>query len=73
MENDIVFVDRRRKQDRRLDEDPCKDIPVDLYHRMRRKTTDRRKMDKSLVEDYFDFLEAHSQRTFHNVPDAKLN
>src|SRR5690606_42045176 len=25
------FIDRRRGMDRRLDRDPCKDMPIDLY------------------------------------------
>lgn len=37
------FFDRRKGNDRRQDLDPCKDLPVDLYHRKRRKTNERRK------------------------------
>jgi len=62
MDRNIVFVDRRSRQERRSDTDPCKDIAVDLYHRMRRKSVDRRSPAKSLVQDYFDFVESYSKR-----------
>ncbi len=73
METSIVFVDRRRKQDRRLDIDPCKNIPTDLYHRMRRKSTDRRNASKSLVEDYMDYVESHSRKSALANSELPLN
>ncbi|MCV6613942.1 MAG: hypothetical protein OIF35_03120 [Cellvibrionaceae bacterium] len=53
-----VFIDRRKGNDRRLEIDRCKDIPLDLFHRKRRKSTDRRALGRSLSEDYFAFIEA---------------
>lgn len=35
--------------------DLCKDLDVDLYHRKRRKKTERRE-ERSLDEDYYAFL-----------------
>lgn len=58
MSKNTFFVDRRRGRDRRLDADPCKNLPVDLYHRKRRKSTDRRAPERSLIEDYYAFLDA---------------
>jgi hypothetical protein len=52
----LVFIDRRRGQDRRFDLDPCKNLPMDLYHRMRRKNLDRRSNDRTLSDDYYAFL-----------------
>lgn len=54
MENRKTFVNRRKGSDRRYDLDPCREIPLDLYHRKRRKSTDRRS-GRSLVEDYYAF------------------
>lgn len=49
----MLFVNRRKGGDRRLDKDPCKDLPLDLYHRKRRKSKERRVEKRSLSEDYF--------------------
>ena len=48
-----IFFNRRKGRDRRLDKDPCKDITIDLYHRKRRKSTERRNTDRSIAQDYF--------------------
>ncbi|WP_299973181.1 hypothetical protein [uncultured Pseudoteredinibacter sp.] len=53
-----IFVDRRKGADRRLEQDRCKDLPLDLFHRKRRKSADRRAAGRSLSEDYFAFMEA---------------
>ncbi|MFT6388495.1 MAG: hypothetical protein ACJAUP_001878 [Cellvibrionaceae bacterium] len=50
-----IFINRRRGDDRREDMDLCKDLDVDLYHRKRRKKTERRE-ERSLDEDYYAFL-----------------
>lgn len=49
-------MDRRRGEDRRQEYDPCRYMPLDLYHRKRRKSTDRRSANRSLEEDYLAFL-----------------
>ena len=51
-----IFVDRRRGDERRLDSDPCKNMPIDIYHRKRRKSTDRRPPQRTLVDDYQAYL-----------------
>ena len=51
-----VFVDRRCSDDRRQEYDPCCHMPLDLYHRKRRKSTDRRAPNRSLEEDYLAFM-----------------
>lgn len=58
MPKNTFFVDRRRGGDRRLDADPCKNLPVDLFHRKRRKSTDRRAPERSLIEDYYAFMDS---------------
>jgi hypothetical protein len=60
MNSDVLFVNRRKGNDRRLDRDPCKDLPLDLYHRKRRKSKERRASRRSLSEDYFAY-QARSQ------------
>ena len=50
-----IFINRRRGDDRREDDDPCKDLDVDIYHRKRRKKVERRE-DRSLDEDYYAFV-----------------
>lgn len=58
MKPNQIFVNRRKGRDRREDADPCKNLPLDLYHRKRRKTRDRRAPDRSLTDDYYAFIEA---------------
>ncbi|WP_331345653.1 hypothetical protein [Cellvibrio sp. UBA7661] len=55
MSDHKFFIDRRKGNDRRLDSDPCKNMPLDLYHRKRRKSTERRS-ERSIAEDYQAFL-----------------
>lgn len=59
-ENDIVFVNRRRGEDRRLDEDRCKDMSMDLFHRKRRKSAERRSTERTLADDFMAFNEKHN-------------
>lgn len=58
-----IFIDRR-KRDRRTDPDPCTKMPLDLYHRKRRKSMERRKPGRTLVDDYYAF-------TTESVPDPE--
>lgn len=60
MTGNRIFVDRRKGLDRRLDADPCQNLPLDLYHRMRRKNSDRRNQRRSLADDYYAYLQAVS-------------
>ena len=53
----LVFVNRRRGTDRRFEKDPCKDLPVDLYHRKRRKSKDRRDATRTLIDDYYAYMQ----------------
>lgn len=48
-----IFINRRRGRDRREEIDPCQDLDVDLYHRKRRKKSERRAEGRSLDEDYY--------------------
>jgi len=52
----FVFVNRR-SDNRRLQRDPCKKMPMDLYNRKRRKSVERRDINKTLTDDYYSFLE----------------
>jgi len=51
-----LFIDRRHGADRREDPDPCKNLPVDIYHRKRRKSLERRHPNRTLLDDYLAFL-----------------
>lgn len=53
MTRETIFIDRRKGNDRRFENDPCHDMDIDLYHRKRRKSTDRRDPDRSLADDYY--------------------
>lgn len=52
MSDHKIFIDRRKGHDRRLDSDPCKNMPLDLYHRKRRKSAERRTEERSIADDY---------------------
>lgn len=58
MKTPMLFVNRRKGYDRREDRDPCRNLPIDLYHRKRRKTKERRHATRTLAEDYSAFLQA---------------
>lgn len=58
------FFDRRKGNDRRLDRDPCKYMPLDLYHRKRRKAKERRAADRTLEEDLQAFLNSQDSDNF---------
>ncbi|QEI12645.1 hypothetical protein FY115_10690 [Cellvibrio japonicus] len=62
------FIDRRKGFDRRLDHDPCRNLPLDLYHRKRRKSTERRTANRSLEQDYLAFVEGVSAATTDHTP-----
>ncbi|MGI1678384.1 MAG: hypothetical protein K6L75_06625 [Cellvibrionaceae bacterium] len=51
------FFINRRSNSRRSELDPCKEMPVDLYNRKRRKSTDRRNKNKTLADDFYSFTE----------------
>ena len=57
----FVFVDRR-SDNRRQERDPCKKMPMDLYHRKRRKSVERRDTGKTLTDDYYSFLESKEDK-----------
>jgi hypothetical protein len=58
------FINRRKGDDRRIDRDPCRNLPIDIYHRKRRKSTERRAANRSLEQDYFAFVkdDQHPQK-----------
>jgi len=58
------FINRRKGLDRRLDLDPCKNLPMDLYHRKRRKSTERR-ANLGIEADYMAFYSAEKQPPIH--------
>lgn len=70
MTQSFIFIDRRRGNDRRRDDDPCRDLPVDLFHRKRRKSADRRDSTRTLSEDYYAFIGAslHAVESVENNP-----
>ena len=61
-ETHVVFVNRRTGEDRRTEQDRCKNMDIDLFHRKRRKSSDRRANNRSLAEDYFAFSEKLSPK-----------
>ncbi len=58
------FINRRKGHDRRLDRDPCKNLPMDLYHRKRRKSTERR-ANLGIEADYMAYAAKDKQPPLH--------
>lgn len=56
MHHPIFFIDRRKGTDRR-DLDPCGNMDIDLFHRKRRKSKDRRDNSRSLSDDYYAYMQ----------------
>lgn len=69
MSPSIIFVNRRKGADRRHDADPCKDMPMDLFHRKRRKSKERRDTSRSLTDDYYAFM----QKTLDALQNEQSN
>jgi hypothetical protein len=65
MDNKIFINRRRQGSDRREDMDPCQGLDVDLYHRKRRKKSERRN-ERSLDEDYYAFLSSKDVSDDHS-------
>lgn len=59
------FINRRKGDERRLDFDPCEGMAIDLYHRKRRKSSDRRAPKRNLEQDYFAYLGDPEKLTKH--------
>lgn len=57
MTQKLVFVNRRRGFDRRKEKDPCKNLPLDLYHQKRRKSRERRDTSRTLTDDYYAYMD----------------
>ena len=56
-----LFVERR-KDNRRRDADRCANLEIDLYHRKRRISKDRRAQARSQIEDISAFYQAQAQK-----------
>lgn len=67
MSSSIIFVNRRKGRDRRLDADPCKEMPLDLFHRKRRKAKERRDTSRTLTDDYY----ASMQKTLDSLQNRQ--
>ncbi len=63
----IIFVNRRKGDDRRQDEDPCCNMSMDLFHRKRRKSTERRDTSRTLSDDYY----AYMHKTMTKIQNTK--
>lgn len=68
LDKPIVFVDRRKRDDRRALKDPCRDMPMDLYDKKRRVTTERREADKTLIDDYYAYMKKAMKKLKKNRP-----
>ncbi|HMW49288.1 MAG TPA: hypothetical protein PK011_07785 [Marinagarivorans sp.] len=67
MSSSIIFVNRRKGRDRRQDADPCKEMPLDLFHRKRRKSKERRDTSRTLTDDYY----ASMQKTLASLQNEQ--
>jgi hypothetical protein len=71
MSSSIIFVNRRKGKDRREEADPCKEMPLDLFHRKRRKAKERRDTSRTLTDDYYASMQKTLDRlhgTLENKP-----
>lgn len=68
LDKPLVFVDRRRSNDRRAQKDPCRDMPMDLYDKKRRVKTERRAADRTLIDDYYAYMKKAMKKMKKNRP-----
>lgn len=59
----LVFINRRRRGERRYSADPGHDHPFDLSPQKRRKSRERRDITRSLSDDYY----AYMQKTIDSI------
>lgn len=71
--NDRTIFTNRRSASRRVDPDPCHKMPLDLYHRKRRKSTDRRKGNRTLAEDYYAYASRASATKYPDTSETSPN
>jgi len=57
-----IFTNRRQGCSRRESHDPCHGMPLDLFHRKRRRNSERRQQKRNLYEDYCAYMEIRVQR-----------
>lgn len=67
MKPNIIFVNRRKGEDRREESDPCKDLDLDLCHRKRRKKRERRDQNRSLSGDYYAYVQSKGKAATSNI------
>ncbi|WP_053980906.1 hypothetical protein [Marinagarivorans algicola] len=70
MHHPIFFIDRRKGTDRREDADPCGNMDIDLFHRKRRKSKDRRDNNRSLSDDYYAYMQKALSGNDKKKPDT---
>lgn len=68
MSNKTVFVNRRQNA-RRTEPDPCTDLSMDLYHRKRRKSSERRDPSKTLADDYYAYADSDTEETLDTATE----
>ncbi len=69
MSSHLIFVDRRKNEDRRLDEDPCRDLNMDLYNSKRRKSADRRDNSRDITDDYYAYMRRQLGKADYSEPE----
>jgi len=70
MDSRLIFINRRKGSDRRVEADPCRDMPIDLYGPKRRKSEERRAERRSLADDYYSFVESAIKRNAEKSSDG---
>lgn len=65
----VKFVERRSGHKRRQEPDPCAALPVDLYHRKRRRSVDRRTPGRTLEQD----IEAYYRALLSKAGEAEVH
>ena len=71
MNKKTIFINRRHNS-RRTEPDPCTDLSLDLYHRKRRKSSERRDRSKTLADDYYAFVETDAENQNEEQKSADI-
>ena len=62
MGNQRIFINRRKRGiERRIDVDRCKNMSLDLFHRKRRKSKERRSPNRTLEQDYVAYQKTQNE------------
>lgn len=71
MRSNLIFVDRRKGNDRREKEDSSGELDADLSADNRRHASDRRTSFRSLLDDYYAYMKKQLGKTAYLEPEKR--